>query len=418
MSNIASVIMEGVGFGSNDDIYTGYDFSASAMESTDYGMMAVAELYSDIIAAEEAYMVSDVIGAARYVYESRNGNEVDAVALTEGILQNGIKRLQDAFAKFIAKIKDFYNKVIDWFKAMFMNSEKFAKTFGKQLKDKAGKVKGYTYSGFKYDLKAGDTKVTTVTEAADKAIEGYIGSYDYANEAPQVFYEKLKTANKLQKDFDKDKAESASDIIELEIRTLPGVKATTISEVGEDIRDTYRSGDTKKGPIENFEGNSVDTMVSFIETGKKTIDKLQKDLKSYEGKVSKILSKLKAIKPKAGDNGEVSKEEQNCVSHATTISGYINAYFSLYQAAANTRINIYKEVLRSWHGALKGFYNYRGKKEGASADFIPDEDESMESMVLFEGDDADCDTGDDDIIDVGESYSFLDDILEQANHLF
>ena len=185
MALMSEMIMEGTNAGSaTTDLYGGYDFSASAIAESSYMTSACATLFSNVMEAEQAFMVSDVVGAATVIREQRAGNSVDQVAVYEGIIKSGIEKLKNAFQKFIAKVKEYYKRVIDWFKAMFSNAETFAKQYGDMIKKKAQKVKDFHYTGFKYTIAKGDSKADSFGEAVKSKMNDLIGKdYDIAKTA-------------------------------------------------------------------------------------------------------------------------------------------------------------------------------------------------------------------------------------------
>ena len=80
MSNLASVIMEGVqATHSTDDLYGNYDFSGSAVAESTYMTSACATLFADIMEADQGYMVADIVGAATVIRESKLNDTLSAI---------------------------------------------------------------------------------------------------------------------------------------------------------------------------------------------------------------------------------------------------------------------------------------------------------------------------------------------------
>ena len=385
MANMASIIMEGAGVGNNTstDLYGNFDFSASAVEESSYVASAIAGLFCDIMEAEQSYKVADVIGAATIVRESRLGNTVDAVAIQEGIVKSGIERLKTAFQKFIAKIKEYYHRVINWFKAMFSNAEDFVKNYGDMIKKKAAKVKDFHYSGFKYTIEKGDGNCESIKDAVDKKIDSLAGAIgDLKSKSKTEFYEYVKTSvfgSKYGGAFkdDADRASSSDVVEEFISKEISVVKASDISELREELINSYRDGDDQKSDIKDFEGNSVDKML-------KTISKFETELKKYENNVNKVIQKLNGLTAKDGD--DKGDEIVNCASY---VSSLVSAFLNLYKVPCDVRINIYKTISSEWLGALKKFYNFKGNavKESTVVEDL-EAYATLESSLVLEGEDC------------------------------
>lgn len=392
MANMASIIMEGAGVGNNTstDLYGNFDFSASAVEESSYVASAIAGLFCDIMEAEQSYKVADVIGAATIVRESRLGNTVDAVAIQEGIVKSGIERLKTAFQKFIAKIKEYYHRVINWFKAMFSNAEDFVKNYGDMIKKKAAKVKDFHYSGFKYTIEKGDGNCESIKDAVDKKIDSLAGAIgDLKSKSKTEFYEYVKTSvfgSKYGGAFkdDADRASSSDVVEEFISKEISVVKASDISELREELINSYRDGDDQKSDIKDFEGNSVDKMLKFLKESSKTISKFETELKKYENNVNKVIQKLNGLTAKDGD--DKGDEIVNCASY---VSSLVSAFLNLYKVPCDVRINIYKTISSEWLGALKKFYNFKGNvvKESTVVEDL-EAYATLESSLVLEGEDC------------------------------
>ena len=380
MSNLATMIMEGTNLGSSsaDSLYGDYDFSATALAESSYFSSACATLFSDIMEAEQSWMVADVVGAATAIREQKAGNPVDVAAVQESVLGNGIEKIKSAFHKFIEKVKQFYHKVIDWFKAMFSNAEDFVKKFGSTIQTKATKVKGYKYNGYIYKKEAGDSLVNNAKDIFEKAIDDAIGGLDAAKSASKDEF-KTQILPKLSSDFksDDEKANpSSTTLVEKKFKET-SAKADDATELKEKIYDAYRSGDNQKQTIVDFEGNGVGNMCKFLKDSSKVISDLQKELGKFEDKVGKVVNKLNGFK----DEGDGSEAR---MSNASYLAGVISAYLTAYKVPCEARISIYKEMASSWLGALKGFYNYKGTSESVEIFDSAEEYAALESSLVLE----------------------------------
>lgn len=414
MANLASIILEGTNQTPSVDLGN-FDFSDTVVAESSYSDAAVATLFSDIMEAEQGYMVADVVGAATVIRESANGNEIDPVAVSEGVIKNGIAKIKAAFQKFLAKIKEYYKRVINWFKAMFSNGEDFVKNYGDMLRKKSQKVKGFHYTGYKYDIKAGDSKVTDATDAINKRMVDIMKGYDFVKDAKTTaeFNDHLRSAKVILADFDADKKPSTTEDVE---DFLKGIKYDDIADLKSSITDVYRDDAANKTDIKDFEANSLDSMLNFVKSSKTAINNFEKQLKNYEDKTNKVISQLGKFESEKDEDGG-----SNLVANCSYVSSLMTAYLNLYKAPCEVQIAIYKAASSEFLGALKKFYNYKGNAVKESTEvFDADAFATLENdLVLFEGDDADCGGkgGDDDDDDKAEgtTESTIASILEQAS---
>lgn len=381
MANLAKIIMEGSSFGSSSVDMGNYDYSTSAIEESSYIDSAMATLFTDIMEAEQGYMVGDIVGSATVIRESTNGNAIDAGAVFEGVVGNGIARIKEAFKKFIAKVKEFYKKVIDWFKAMFSNAETFVKNFGTVIKDKARKAKGFKYTGFKYTLETGDAKVKDLKKKINDKMVATIGKYDYMAKGASVADFKAAVASVVSASFKEEDKPSPSEVVDEFTSTLGYNDA---DEMRTNLVEDYRDGANSKATIVDFEGNSVDKMLAFLKGSKKTISDLESDLSNYESKVQNVIKKLDKYDGGKGDGAD------NIVANASYISSIMTSLLNLYKVPCNVEIAIKKAVAKEWLSALKKFYNYRATKE--SVEVYDDEAyATLENSLILEADDMEDD---------------------------
>lgn len=409
MANLASVILEGANQTSTPSVDTSnYDFSETILAESSFIDSAVATLFTNIMEAEQEYMVADVVGAATIIHENSLGNNVDAIAVTEGVVKNGIAKLKAAFTKFLAKIKEYYHKVITWFKAMFSNAEDFAKNYGDTLKQKAAKTKGFIYDGYKYDVEGGKTRVNEIKTLINKKMTNLVGEYDFVNEAKSKKELKahLIDSKIISKDFDKDEATSSSD--EIDKFLSEEIKVSDIAEMKKDLVELYHDGAEKKSPIKDFEANSLDSMITYLKNSKKTIEDFEKDLKNYEDKTNTVISKLGKFEAVKDEDGGA-----NLVSNASYLSSLMTAFLNLYKVPCEVQIAIHKAMASEYLAALKKFYNFKGVKESVEI-FDEEAYATLENAIILESDDESDDKGkkSDDTEECTESA--VASILEQA----
>ena len=422
MTNLASIILEGSRQVPSVDMGN-FDYSDTVVAEASYSDAAVATLFSDIMEAEQAYMVADVVGAATVIHESAIGNEVDPVAVSEGVVKNGIAKIKTAFQKFIAKIKEYYKRVVDWFKAMFSNAEDFAKNYGDMIKKKAAKVKEFHYTGYKYTASAGDARVNEITGKVNTQMTNLIGGYDFVKEAKTTkeFNDHLRSKKVISNSFKEDEKPTSTEVIDKFLSEE--LKVADIAELRSTLVETYRDGDDKKSDIKDFEANSVDTMVNFLKSSKKTIAEFEKQLKNYEEKTNKVISKLNGFESVKDEEGG-----SNLVSNASYISGIMTGFLNLYKVPCEVQIAIYKAMSAEFLGALKKFYSFKGNAvKEATEVFDAEAYATLENSLILEACgkkslEGDCEDGEGDgeePVDEGKckkgtTESVVAGILEQA----
>ena len=105
------------------------------------------QLTSDIYAVDEAYAMADIVGSVKVVKEG-----ADPAVLMEAMLSSAIDKLKAAWTKFLAGIKAFFKKVVDFFKSLVLTGKKFVKEFGSQISTKARNNPNWEWNGYAYDI--------------------------------------------------------------------------------------------------------------------------------------------------------------------------------------------------------------------------------------------------------------------------
>lgn len=412
MANLASAIMEGAGFGSLSNIDMGnYDYSDSILAESSFINSAMATLYTDIVEAEQSYMVSDVVTAATYIREVSNGNSIDGYALLEASVGGAIEKIKNAFKKFIAKVKEYYRKVIDWFKAMFANGEKFVNQFGDKIKEKARNYgKKFSYEGFKYTYDTGKNKAKQVKDKVRSIVNEKLDGYNVAGDFDKDTF-KAKIAPTLAGDFDEDKAGSSSEVVDEIIEKQ--LKFDDTADMRKELAKAFRDDSEKKVTITGFEGNSVDIMLKFIKDESSKINTVEKDLNTYETAVKKVIKQLDKVEnwKDEGEGDDVEKSNTAKVNNASWLSSIITGLLNTYKVPCEVEIQAIKDISKDWLGALKKFYNYRPAKESVEV-YDAEAYATLENYIVLEGEGKD----DDDDEEVNESYgSDIADILDLAS---
>lgn len=417
MANLATLIMEGAGTRTTS-YYNMYDFTDTVIEESSYTSAAIATLFTDIMEAEQSYMVADVIGAATVIRESSYGDCVDPVSVQEGIITGGLEKLKAAFAKFIAKIKEYYKRVINWFKAMTSNASDFITNYGEMIKKKAAKVKDFHYDGYKYTPDKGKTMTDGIKDKIDKKLIDTLKGYDCIHETKSKaeFNNYLREKGIISKTFDEGESTSASEVVDDWLSS--DLNFEDIAEMREEIVEAFRDGDTSTSDIKDFEANSASSMIDFMKKSDKQISEATKELNNYESKVNKVIKKLDSFKANKDEEGA-----DNLVSHASYVSSLVSGYLNLYKVPCETRISMIKEISNTYLGVLKKFYNFKGNKEyykeqvqmNSVIPFDAEAYATLENSIILEGDGEVNTNGSSDDTDEEEATeSVVAGILEQA----
>lgn len=391
---IAKTLLEAAGGSSAN--YAG--LASNAHIGSEYLSAAMVELTESLCDIDKQYMVADVIGSVKVLTE---GADVEAV--TEGIISTGIEKIKAAWKKLLAKIKEYYKKVVDFFKAMFLTGKKFVDEFGARLQDKAASA-NFKYSGYEYKKDAGDSLinkiVTSGTTTVKKLMNDFNGDLTTAQGLSKSELGKLVgTTN------EDDLKLSESEYEDKFCSDNSG--ATNLEELVKKIGKTYRDGDIKSEGV-SLSKSDATMMCEFISSSNKVIRTINDDQEALSGSINGIIKKLNSL----GKDDEGYKA-------ASIVSRYMTRIVTVMERSTAERVTIYREMVRNFTAVLKALYRFKPAKEGfdPSMDVEMEEgcdqtaDEDLKDMeealqIYLEGDcneeDDDDDDKDDD--DVEESF--------------
>lgn len=362
---IAKTLLEAAGVGSYDN----HDFSTEAHIGSDYLSAAVVEFTESICECDKQFMVADVIGSVKVLTEG-----ADVTAVTEGIVSSGIEKIKKAWKKLLAKIKEYYRKVVDFFKALLLTGKDFVDRFGKMLQDKA-KNAGFTYTGYDYQIGKGDAKVGAIIDAGKSEIAQLVGDSNGFDSA--VGLDKTALGKKVGTTAE-DKLKLSSDEYEDDFCSRVAKRAN-LEEVVKEIEELYRDGSSKADGLEMSSAKAKD-MCDFISGSKKQISKIESDRDTLTRTINNVIKKLDAI-----------KSDEEGYKAASTVSKYMSKISNVMEKVASVRVALYREITKNFTAVLKALYRFKPTKE----EFDPSIDVEME-----EG----CDqTADEDLKDMEEA---------------
>lgn len=332
-----------------------------------------AQMLTAIYEVDEAYLTADIIGTCRVVTEGG-----DPTAIMENMISSGINKLIEIWKKALAKVKAFFAKVTQIVKSMVLTGKKFVDEFGPKIRERVRATKNFSvkYKGYEYNIKSGESLVNDYKNHLNKVLsDDMVKGLDSAGtmSAEQIM-------KKVGVKSEKDRI-SASDLLEKTISEMCS-GCTTVAELQDKIRETYRSGDTSTGE-QTVVAGEIEDMLSYVANAKTTIDRLNKDKKAQESLCNNVIRKLQSIqKPKDGDSND--KYET-----ASTLSQGMTVLLNTYKSVISCDVNMVKEIARTYTGILRKTLNASDKKIAAES-------------ALFEGDD-DIDMDMDDDIEIDES---------------
>lgn len=327
---------------------------------------AMVSLMEGICEVDRAYYTADIIGSCRVVTEG-----ADPAVVMENVIKSGIDKLINLWKEALAKVKAFFNKMVQFVKSMILTGKKFVDEYGATIRQRVAETKNFSmpYKGYKYDLEGGNSLANTYMDAISRQMDADTG---VLSEAATKSAEEI-----MAKVGNKSEAErvSAEDHLETVIKAATGGNCSSVGEMVDALKEKYHGGDTSTGE-HTLTAGEVGDMLDEIGKSKTTLDNLTRARKSMENKCNNVIRKLQSIqKPKDG-------ESEDKYQTASTISKWLNMQLSAYKTIANTQINMSKETITAYTRLMRKVLNRSSKKL------------TSESTLLFEGtelEDADFD---------------------------
>lgn len=334
---------------------------------------ACIELTAGILSVNEAYYTADIIGSCRVITEGANAETV-----MENIIQSGIGRLVDLWKRFLAKVRAFFNKVIQLAKSMVLTGKKFVDEYGEKIKTRAKSVSKFAmkYNGYAYDTDAGAKLIGTYLDIFAADMDELVGNIDDAGS---------KTTADIMKAIgvksEKDRV-SASDHLYEVVRKCDG-QATAVSDLTDNIRRTYRGGDTEPGE-HTLKSDEIDGMLEFVAKAKGITTNATNQKRQMEGLCNNVIRKLQTVQKDDKDKTDDKYET------ASTISSWLSTLLAAFRTIMSVGISMVKEAVAGYTRVLRKVLNTSDKKLVG------------ESFYAFEGEDA-LDVELDDMDDVDEA---------------
>lgn len=320
-------------------------------------------------------------------------------SLLEGAVSNALERMQGAIIRLWQKVKAWFNSAIEYFQIMFSSGEKFVKKFEKQITDK--NVSGFTYDGYKWDMKGGDQAAEIAIGAAEVALSELVGNIK------QLKDNKLYALNAGShavngQGVDKGIAahDNSDDYKKSDVKAEFFKKTgyDDMSELKEKITAKYHGGD--KQEITDFSVISKSTMLTDI----KGLSQVIGDIKQAKAENDKVFSDaIKNIKSAIaqvnsvikGSGEDADARRRTATTRAQRIVTMINNFLSIRSSITTLRINMHKAYASECLSALKAYLHYKPTKES------------------FEDENPEGGSGEEDL-DGGENAEQSDTMLSEA----
>lgn len=328
--SLISKVLEGfdTGFGSGS-----YDSFALGTAATD---TALLEAMNTSITVERAANSVDVVGAMKVVIEG-----TDVSPAMEGFFRSAIEKLVGAFETLKNVIVKWFNDAIKFFESMFIEGQKFADKFGKELRGKD--TTGFEYLGYEWDEKKGNDLVKKIYGKIDDLINKAIGDLSKAAEMnSDQLSEVVKTKDGQTMDAD--------DVV-----ISCGIGVNNISQMKESINNAYHGGMTAPASDATITSAQVGEYLSYIAVGKKVTETVKNDQSAFESRLNQVINTLNSISNKDDKSGDKAKNAAACSKVLTVV-------FSVRKSAAESKVACLKSMLKAETSILRSFLNWRGRK--------------------------------------------------------
>lgn len=308
-----------------------YNVSPTEEGSSEILYEGARDLYRIVAAA----YISDIMIESS-VLEGTGDMEV----LTEGTIKDLKDKIVKKFKEIWAKIKEWFNRIIESVKVFFMSGETFANKYESALIEKAKtlKAESVVYEGYEYAIDA-------------DAIEGEVTSR----------VEKYKAViNKAIGNVDKE-----TDTNEVVTAACENIGGGNIAEIKEDFTKKVRGGDIKV-TIKNV-GGKVSDMIKVCKNAKKLI----KAIKDLKDKTEKSVNAAIA---------DINKDEgANTIAKKTTL---YNSIISVQQGLNSVGISLIKEQYRTYTSVLKKVFSVKVAKESVEPEVDTNDGSSLLESAL------------------------------------
>jgi len=319
--------------------------------------------------AEEMYRlsgslyISDVMITESVVME---GAQLEP--LVENFVKNTWDKLKEVFMKLWAKLREWFNKVKTFLKRVFLSGEKFIKEFGEIIRSKSDE--GFTYTGYQYNVDAGDKAV----DAKRRIIDGFLAEqikFEISDAQKEVIG--INTDGEGQEgSIRKNAATLDQDKLKTDLRKSLGDENFT--EVLKEIRLIYRGG--KDEPVE-IKGIDKDRMINFIQKNASSVKEIEERQKRMDADFKQVLGAIDKARSKIQSNKELSEAEKaKLTTYATTKYRVAHYALGLQQSLTSVMVDMYREVASKYESVLKSFLRFKPAKESYGFDNEEEENAS------------------------------------------
>lgn len=317
---------------------------------------------------------SSALYVADIMVESSVKEGANMEVLVEGVVKDSFARIKAVFQKMWAKVKAWFANVKKLFKQLTLKGKEFIKQFKSELNEKARSVKGkgFKYKGYHLTIEAGAAEAARIAEILTKYISNntdhVASAAEQLSDAQQLPQPKVEVESEIEKMWADLKVDNASELAKL-------------------VHLAHHNGEEDKEVIEDFEANSVQELMTIVETSEsriKDMDKMEKKVSSGFAKILKALqtaeSKAARLEGKADENNSASAAAVTALVTArlrvskAAIAAY-NTVSAAHASETRAAISQAQSTLRS----LLSFKVKKAVKESFGGDFS--EDSILESAM-------------------------------------
>lgn len=328
-------------------------------ESTAESMQLQAGLYISDVLMEEA------------VFEGAAEPEV----LLESVVGDTWSKLRKKFEALWAKVQAWFAKAREWLQLKFTTGEKFVKKYEDEILKK--QATGFSYKGYKFTLDEGSKTVDTMIDKLGAELTKAVG-FKVDEDQKTVAGQKAAISQHAKSD--------SYDISAAKRELLAAAGSEEIKDLTNDAYKSFRGGESETSEFENFNGNSKEAMVKWLEAAPSSLRELDKAKSAMDADFKRVLDSIKAaqnsIKREKTDGEDAKSAKNSNVAFAS--HKYTLAHFALTSIGTlnGVRVKAFKDAATQFEKTLKAYLSYKPAKENAT--IIEEDLENQEPASILE----------------------------------
>lgn len=330
-------------------------------ESTAEAMQLQAGLYITDVLMEEA------------VFEGAAEPEV----LLEGVVGDTWTKLKKQFEAMWAKVTAWFRKAREGLVLKFTTGEKFIKKYKDDILKK--QAKGFSYTGYKYTLEEGKKTVDGIIAKLEDELEKAVG-FTVSDESQKTI------AGQKAAISSHGKSESY-DIAAAKRELLASAGSEEMKDLQTNAYKSFRGGESDKSEFEDFNGNSKEAMVAWLEQAPGRIRDLDKAKSAIDADFKRVLNAIKlaskSIKREKTEGEEAKTAKGQNVGFAAHKFALAQYALTAISSINGVRVSAYKDSAKQFEKVLRSYLSYKPAKEGAE-DLVDEDIQSQEPTSILE----------------------------------